>query len=88
MNRVDSDTQQVEVCVRLFADLRRYLPPGVDGPVNRHLQKGATVQDLVEAIGIPANQEITAGLNGSLAERTTPLSDGDQVDLFSPMEGG
>jgi sulfur carrier protein ThiS len=76
------------VQVKLFADLRRYLPRGQEGPIPYKLPDGATVQDLLAAIGISPDQEITAGLNGELAARETPLHDGDELLLFSPMEGG
>jgi len=76
------------VTVTLFADLRRFLPPGVDGPHRRRVPVGSTVGDLLAAIGIPADADLTVGLNGELADRDAPLSDGAEVMLLSPMEGG
>ncbi len=87
MDRVASDTGAIEVRVRLFADLRRFLPTGADGPLVYRLPVGATVALLLEQIGVGPEQEVTAGLNGQLAQRSTALADGDQLDLFSPMEG-
>ena len=83
-----SGGRQISVRVSLFADLRRFLPPGHDGPLTFTLPAGATVSDLLAAIGIPAENEVTPGLNGELAHRDTPLHDGDDLVLFSPMEGG
>ena len=82
------DARQVSVRVSLFADLRRFLPLGHDGPLTFTLPAGATVADLLAAIGIPAESEVTPGLNGELAQRDTALHDGDDLVLFSPMEGG
>ena len=88
MDQVASDAGAIEVRVRLFADLRRFLPAGADGPLACRLPAGATVAALLAQIGVDPEQEVTAGLNGRLAQRSAVLADGDQLDLFSPMEGG
>jgi molybdopterin converting factor small subunit len=88
MNGVQAGAYDIEVRVRLFADLRRFLPRGQPEPIAYHLSAGATVQDLLDAIGIAADAEVTAGLNGDLAQRQTALHDRDELVLFSPMEGG
>ena len=82
------DRGAIAVSVTLFADLRRYLPPGVDGPHQRRVPVGSTVADLLDAIGIPATTDITVGVDGELADRTDPLHDGADVMLLTPMEGG
>jgi sulfur carrier protein ThiS len=84
MNAAD----EMVVQVKLFADLRRFLPRGQDGPIAYHLPPGATVADVLARIGISTEQEITAGVNGELAAPETHLNDGDELLLFSPMEGG
>ena len=81
-------TDRIHVRVTLFADLRRFLPKGVEGAQTYVLPAGATVADLLATIGIPAEDEITVGLNGEQAARETVLRDGDDAVLFSPMEGG
>jgi sulfur carrier protein ThiS len=78
----------IGVSVTLFADLRRYLPPGVDGPHRRTVPAGSTVAGLLAAIGVPEDADITVGVDGELADRATPLRDGADVMLLSPMEGG
>ena len=78
----------IQVTVTFFADLRRYLPRGVDGPQTYALSAPSTVADLLAVIGIPDESEITVGLDGELAERDTPLRDGAELMLLSPMEGG
>jgi hypothetical protein len=80
--------ETIAVTVTLFADLRRYLPPGVDGPHRRTIPAGSTVHDLLVAIGIPVDADLTVGLDGELADRTAALRDGADVMLLSPMEGG
>ena len=88
MTTPQTGTDQISVRVTLFADLRRFLPKGVEGTQTYVLSAGATVADLLAAIGIPADDEVTVGLNGEQAARETVLRNGDDVVLFSPMEGG
>ncbi len=78
----------ITVSVRLFADLRRHLPRGVDGPQRYVLSEGATLSDLLAAVGVEPGLEITAAVDGEVAARSTPLRDGADVMLLSPMEGG
>jgi sulfur carrier protein ThiS len=80
--------RSIAVTVTLFSGLRQYLPPGSEGPQRYTLPAGATVADLLAAIGIPAETDLTTGLDGELADRTDPLRDGADVMLLSPMEGG
>ena len=78
----------IRVSVTFFADLRRYLPRGADGPQTYALAPPSTVADLLAVIGIPVDSEITVGVDGELAGRDTPLRDGAELMLLSPMEGG
>lgn len=81
-------TAQMRLNVALHADLRRFLPKGVNGAFPVDLNPGATVADLLEALGIPDRETITVGLNGELATRESTLHDADEITMFSPMEGG
>jgi len=86
--RQSGGRDEIAVTVTLFADLRRFLPPGVDGPHRRTVPAGSTVADLLAAIGIPPDADLTVGLDGELADRDAPLHDDADVMLLSPMEGG
>jgi len=79
---------RITVRLTLFADLKRFLPKGQSGPLAYQLVPGATVSSLLAAAGIPTTEEITIGLNGDQGQLQSPLEDGDEVVLFSPMEGG
>ncbi len=79
---------QAHVRLTLFADLKRYLPKDENEPLNFHVEPGTTVRMLLAQAGIPASEEITVGLNGNQGDRDSILKDGDEVVLFSPMEGG
>jgi sulfur carrier protein ThiS len=78
----------IVVTVAFFADLRRYLPRGAEGPQRYTVPAGSTIGDLLATIGVPPDAEITVGLDGDLAHRDSPLHDGADVMLLSPMEGG
>ena len=80
----------IEVALVLFADLRRLLPAGHDGRFALELPAGSTVAGLVAASGLPfdPDEQLRAGINGESAAMDAPLHAGDEVVLFSPMEGG
>jgi len=83
-----ADARTITVTVAFFADLRRFLPRGADGPQRYTVREGATLADLLTAIGVAPDAEVTAAVDGELAARDTPLSDGADVMLLTPMQGG
>jgi len=83
-----ADVRIITVTVTFFADLRRFLPRGADGPQRYTVAEGATVADLLAAIGIEPGADMTTAVDGELAARDTRLRDGADVMLLSPMEGG
>lgn len=78
----------ITVTVTFMAALRRFLPRGAVGPRSYALPAGATVADLLAAIGIAAAEDVTVGVDGELAGADDVLRDGAEVMLLSPMEGG
>ena len=86
--RARPDVGTIIVNVTLFADLRRFLPRGADGPQRYTVADDATMADLLRTIGIALDAEITTALDGELATLDTRLHDGADVMLLSPMEGG
>ena len=78
----------ITVIVTFFADLRRFIPRGGDGPQRYTIHEGAAVADLLTAIGIEEGAEVTIAVDGELAGRDTLLHDGADVMLLNPMEGG
>ena len=83
-----TDARTIGVNVTFFADLRRFLPRGADGPQRYTVADGATVADLLATIGIAPDTDVTVAVNGALADRETRLPAGADVMLLSPMEGG
>ena len=84
----DAQTCSISVSVTFFADLRRFLPRGADGPQRYSLPAGGTVADLLGAIGVDYASDITVAVDGELAGRDTRLHDRAEIMLLSPMEGG
>jgi hypothetical protein len=86
--RIDAprtDARTITVAVTFFADLRRFLPRGADGPQRYTVPLGATVVDLLTAIGVPPDADVTAAVDGELAARDTLLHEGADIMLLSPM---
>jgi molybdopterin converting factor small subunit len=77
----------VIVAVSLHGDVHRYRR-GRKDPFDQELDDGATVQQLVDAIGIDPAMVLTFGVNGEMADRARALRDGDSVIILTPMEGG
>ena len=80
----------IEVNLVLFADLRRLLPRGHDGRFALTVPAGSTVADVVAAsgLGFDPDEQLKAGINGESAAMDAAVNAGDEVVLFSPMEGG
>ena len=83
-----TDAETMTVTVTFFADLRRFLPRGADGPQRYTVHGNATVDDLLTTIGIGPDADITVAVDGEQGSRETPLHDAADVMLLSPMEGG
>ncbi len=78
----------IGVSVILSAALRRRVSAGAEGPQRYALAVGATVADLLAAIGLDPATDLTAAVDGELADPGTPLHDGAEVMLLAAMEGG
>ena len=83
-----ADAKTITVSVTFFADLRRFLPRGADGPQPYTVPECATAADLLAAIGVEAGAEVTIAVDGELAARDTLLRNGSEVMLLNPIEGG
>lgn len=86
--RHEDERGAIRVTVTFIGAMRRFLPPGADGPQRMTLSHGATIADLLDAVGIPAAMDPTVSLGGALADRGDALRDGAEVLLLGPMEGG
>ena len=76
--------------VRLFASLRRYLPSSASGTsAHMDMPAGATIADVFEKLGIPAGAARLVLVNGSQESNTDrQLEDGCTLSVFPPVAGG
>lgn len=78
--------------LRLFGELREYLPPGASGKRPRvEVPDGLDVLGLIEHLGIPyeaGEGAIVVALNDEVADHHAPVRDGDVVSMFPPLAGG
>jgi len=81
-------TDTVTVSVKLFATLKKYLPPGSEEGTSVTLPAGSTVLDVVDALKIPHEQATMLVAGDTYVEKTTPLTDGLQLNIFPPLAGG
>jgi len=83
-----TDARTIGVSVIMSAALCHRLPGGADAPRRHTLPVGARLADLLAVIGLDATTDLTAAVDGELAERDSLLRDGAEVMLLVPMEGG
>jgi molybdopterin converting factor small subunit len=76
--------------LRLFASLRKKLPPGSPrGKCSLDLPEGTTFAQLLERMQIPAKSAQMVLFNGEQDKSLDRvLRDGDVVSVFPPLAGG
>ena len=76
--------------IRLFGNLRNYLPPSGDGPSAQvEVAQSATVGELLDQLKVPPPEDPKIILlNGVHAKREELLGEGDRVSVFPPVAGG
>jgi molybdopterin converting factor small subunit len=78
----------VTISVRLFATLKKYLPPGSEEGATLTLPTGSTVLDAIDALKIPYEHAGMLVAGDTYVEKDTPLTDGLQLSIFPPLAGG
>lgn len=74
--------------VRLYATLRSYGGQQAGGVVAAEVPEEVTVQELLQQLGIPADEVKLAMVNGIHVELEHRLSACDRIALFPPVGGG
>jgi len=75
------------VRVRCFTGMRRYLPEG-KGDFAIELAEGADLRRLLDIMDVPPGIAPFIAVNGRKVAQDHLLRDGDEVVLFTHMEGG
>ena len=79
----------MRVRVKLFATLARFSAGGLPGtPFEVDLPAGATLQDLVGQLGIPAEETKVTFVNGIVQPMDWVLQAEDDIGIFPPVGGG
>ncbi|MBI3304390.1 MAG: MoaD/ThiS family protein [Deltaproteobacteria bacterium] len=80
----------MQIEVKLFANLRKLLPPGSSGSKTKiTLEEGATIETLIHHLRIPLELAQMVLVNGEQTrEFDRPLTEGDAVSIFPPVAGG
>jgi sulfur carrier protein ThiS len=79
----------MKIQVKLFATLGRFSPGGLPGtPFAVELKMGATLQDLVNQLGLPAEETKVTFVNGIVKTPDYVLKPGDDAGIFPPIGGG
>jgi molybdopterin converting factor small subunit len=77
--------------MKLKVELQAYLDqyaPGVDPTFDYEMVDGATVRDVVEKLGIPAELAGVIVVSDAATGPDHVLRDGDRVTLLPPLAGG
>jgi sulfur carrier protein ThiS len=78
------------IVIRLLADYRRYLPAGRETQAEYSLEvkPGATIQQVLRSLPIPAESPCTFLVNGRHVVRDQVLCEGDILSVFPAVGGG
>lgn len=77
----------MKLTVRLFGDLRRYLPEGQE-QLKLEMPEGTTVLSMLQQVGIRPEEIWLVRANKKVISEEQLLSDGDVVEVFEPVGGG
>ncbi len=79
----------MQVTVRLHATLKKYIPRGNSGDaVVLEVPAGSTVAEVVERLGIPPKHAGMLVCGDDYLERSSPVRDGQEINVFPPLAGG
>ncbi len=79
----------MDIEIKLFFDLIKYLPSGTDSNTARiSVAEGTTVGSLIDSLNIPSEIQKTILVNGVKACNETIINENDSIAVFPPMAGG
>ena len=77
----------MQVHIETYANLRQYSPAG-QRSFDLNLASGATVNSMIEALGISRTVKMVILVNGRRTKEGAQLNEADKITLFPPIEGG
>lgn len=79
----------MEIEVRLFATLRKFLPAGSGAYSTRvSVEEGEQVRDVLTRLGLPMDRPVVLVRNGIQCAPDAQVQDGDVLSVFPPLGGG
>lgn len=79
----------MQVNIRVFATLRRYVPDlGIGQPLEMDVEPGTTLADIQERLGLPENEVKVVMRNGLQADLGDAVQDGDRIAYIPAVAGG
>ncbi len=79
----------MEVRLVLFGHLARLLPEGSSGNAAVvSVKEAATIEDVLDAVGVPVGERSYLTVNGERAARDTRLRQADELRVIVPLGGG
>jgi len=77
----------LDINLQLYSILREKLPSGAQGRVVMQMDRGVTLDDLLDELDI--SRRVVISVNGDHeTNRTRELQDGDEIRIFSSISGG
>ncbi len=80
----------IEIEIRLYHALRKYMPPGHEDSFSLPLSlpSGANVAQAMAALNIPEGLHVSILLNGVRCDPEKVLASGDVLTILQPAGGG
>jgi sulfur carrier protein ThiS len=77
----------MRISVRLFLHLKKYIPTG-DGTGDVDVPNGATVEAVLDQLGVPREMKKIILADGRHAVPSQPLREGQTLTVYPPLDGG
>ncbi len=79
----------IRVNVRLFATLRRFFPGyNSEKGMDIKVEEGSTIENLIRSLQLPEKEAKVILINGKSKKTSDVITDGDQINIFTPIGGG
>ncbi len=78
----------IRVDVRLYSILRHRPDGRIQGQMSLQLEDGATVADVLNALGVADDIPLLISVNDEQVERSAAVEDGDKIELIPAVAGG
>ena len=79
----------MDIDIRLFANLTKYLPPGAEGRQARlTVPEGTTVKGILDRLAIPHELAKLTMVDGVQRKSDAVLHPGNVLSVFPPIAGG